>query len=129
MTSKSVFILFISVITVAVQAKDFTDNETREINNYGQMYKTLIQNNVYYGDRNNEGVEFKGKQCRVNFKLLPDEDKKAILKEVSVLSGDTELCKKAVYAVKSVEFFPLPEEGVVRDKLMNINLTLAPLAD
>lgn len=90
-----------------------------EADRYGAIYRTLIQNNLLMED------SFRGKSCKVNLKLLPT-GKDAILSDVNVLTGDSQLCAATKRAVLQVRSFPLPTDKDVVEKLRNINLTVVP---
>lgn len=93
---------------------------TSEVGRYGAIYTQLIRQNLLVED------SFRGKQCRVNLKLIPTGTG-ALLGSLTVLDGDSRLCAATKRAVAQVNSFPLPKDRPdVVEKLKNINLTVAP---
>lgn len=93
---------------------------TSEVGRYGAIYTQLIRQNLLVED------SFRGKQCRVNLKLIPTGTG-ALLGSLTVLDGDSRLCAATKRAVAQVNSFPLPKDQPdVVEKLKNINLTVAP---
>lgn len=94
---------------------------TSEAQRWGAIYTQLIQQNLLLED------SFKGKQCRVNLRLIPTGTG-AIVGDLRILDGDSRLCAATKRAVAQVGTFPLPkkDESDVIEKLKNINLTVVP---
>ena len=88
---------------------------TSEVARYGAIYKQLIQNRIIKDDY------LVGRSCNLNIKLLPTGTD-GIVKGVTVLSGDSRLCKAAKNAVYQVGNFPMPKDRVIVDKIRDINL-------
>ncbi|MFA0312097.1 protein TolA [Vibrio splendidus] len=94
--------------------QQFIDDEAQR---YGEIYKQMIQGNLRVED------SFSGKSCRVNLRLLATGSN-AIVKSVSILSGDSRLCEASKRAVAQTGTFPLPSDPAIVDKLKDINLTV-----
>lgn len=92
---------------------------TSEVQRMGAIYTQLIQQNLLLED------SFRGKQCRVNLKLIP-AGSGAIAGQVAVLDGDSRLCSATKRAIAQVGTFPLSKEADVNQQLKNINLTVVP---
>ncbi|MGV2990430.1 cell envelope integrity protein TolA [Vibrio sp. E150_011] len=90
-----------------------------ELQRMGAIYTQLIQQKLLLED------SFRGKQCRVNLKLIPAGNG-AIAGEVKVLDGDNRLCAATRRAITQVGTFPLAKEADVNAQLKNINLTVVP---
>lgn len=91
-----------------------------ETQRYGAIYTQLIQQNLLLED------SFKGKQCKVNLRLIPTGTG-AIVGNLSIVDVDSRLCAATKRAVAQVGTFPLPKDDPdVVEKLKNINLTVEP---
>ncbi|MCG9786440.1 cell envelope integrity protein TolA [Vibrio mediterranei] len=90
-----------------------------EVQRMGAIYTQLIQQKLLLED------SFRGKQCRVNLKLIPAGNG-AIAGQVAVLDGDSRLCAATKRAIAQVGTFPLSKEADVNQQLKNINLTVVP---
>ncbi|MGC9423643.1 cell envelope integrity protein TolA [Vibrio sp.] len=92
-----------------------------EAERWGAIYTQLIQQNLLLED------SFRGKQCRVNLRLIP-AGADAIVGDLQIVEGDSRLCAATKRAVAQVGNFPLPKTGEsdVIEKLKNINLTVVP---
>lgn len=91
-----------------------------EAQRYGAIYTQLIQQNLLLED------SFKGKQCKVNLRLIPTGTG-AIVGNLNIVDGDSRLCAATKRAVAQVGTFPLPKDDPdVVEKLKNINLTVEP---
>ncbi|MCG9656718.1 cell envelope integrity protein TolA [Vibrio mediterranei] len=90
-----------------------------EVQRMGAIYTQLIQQKLLLED------SFRGKQCRVNLKLIPAGNG-AIAGQVAVLDGDRRLCAATKRAIAQVGTFPLSKEADVNQQLKNINLTVVP---
>lgn len=90
-----------------------------EVQRMGAIYTQLIQQKLLLED------SFRGKQCRVNLKLIPAGNG-AIAGQVAILDGDSRLCAATKRAIAQVGTFPLSKEADVNQQLKNINLTVVP---
>ncbi|MGF1742056.1 cell envelope integrity protein TolA [Vibrio profundum] len=92
-----------------------------EVERYSSLYKSLIEQNLYVDD------SLKGNVCRVALKLVPAGSTSALVSEIKVLGGDSNVCSAARRAIAQVPSFPLPKnEPKVVAQLRNINLTVQP---
>lgn len=88
-----------------------------EIASQGAIFKQLIESKLIK-DR-----YLLGKSCRVNIRLIPTGTG-LLVSNVSVITGDTQVCNAAKSAIAQVGEFPKHRDDSVNQELKNINLTV-----
>lgn len=85
-----------------------------EVEKYRALISRTINSNLYRDD------SFRDKVCRLNVRLATT----GFVTRVTVLGGDSALCREAESALRRVEKLPVSDEPDVYEKLKDINLTV-----
>lgn len=85
-----------------------------EVERYKALISRTINNNLYRDD------SFRDKVCRLNVRLATT----GFVTRVTVLGGDSALCREAESALRRVEKLPVSDEPDVYEKLKDITLTV-----
>ncbi|GLS84365.1 cell envelope integrity protein TolA [Paraferrimonas haliotis] len=108
---------------MAAEQAAIADARSRQVMSEVQRFQAMISATI---QRNwNKDETMRGKSCRLNIRIAPD----GFVTRVSVLSGDSHVCRSAEFAVNKAGRLPVSKEPDVYQKLKDINLTVRPEFD
>jgi colicin import membrane protein len=83
-------------------------------------YKALINDAIYRNLIVDQSM--RGKECRLNIRLASN----GLVTKVTILSGDSNVCRAAQTAVLRSDTLPVSREPDVYQQLKDINITVRP---